>query len=206
MNYFFLPMAMWNIFQKSFRGNLNFLGVENPSEIMKQAKLKYREITGEIPPYGENDILPETILSAATLAAIYLSLPEKPDIAQVEEYYRRSMSGNKIMIAKLKSTKNFSKSYQKKLSKQAEKSQKATNPFTWRFKFYSGDSLDNFEADFDKCGICELFKYLGIGEITPALCAYDYEMAKYTNTVFTRKYTLASGGEMCDCHYRKKTN
>lgn len=194
MNYFFMPMAMWNIFQKSFRNNLHLFNVKNPTDVMKKAKQKYREIIEGIPQYGRNDILPATIMSAATLASIYLSLPEKPDVVHVEEYYRKSMNENKIMRINLKSTKNFSKAYQKKLSNQAEKSQKATNPYTWRFKFYHGDSIDSYDAIFDKCGICELFRHLEIADITPAMCAYDYEMARYTDTVFTREYTLASGG------------
>lgn len=206
MNMFFMPAAMWNIFEKSFKKNLYIFEVGDEKKLMKKAKEKYKEIIRDIPPYGKNDILPETIMSAATLAAIYLSLPKKPDIEKVEEYYRRSMSGNRIMTARLTSTKNFSKGYQQSLSKQAERSQKATNPYTWRFKFYPGDSLDSFTAIFDKCGICELFKALGISDITPALCKYDYEMAKYTNTVFTREYTLASGGYVCDCHYQKKSS
>lgn len=30
---------------------------------------------------------------------------------------------------------------------------------------------------------------------------FDYDMAKLNNTVFMRKYTLASGGDFCDFHY-----
>lgn len=72
-------------------------------------------------------------------------------------------------------------------------------------KFLSGfQDLDVFNAIFDKCGIYELMKTLGISEITPAMCAYDYGMAKLTGSEFTRKYTLASGGPVCDCHYKKK--
>ncbi|HWR18757.1 MAG TPA: L-2-amino-thiazoline-4-carboxylic acid hydrolase, partial [Clostridia bacterium] len=63
---------------------------------------------------------------------------------------------------------------------------------------------DSYDMLFDKCGIYNLMKDLGISEITPAMCAYDYSMAKITNTVFTREYTLASGGPVCDCHYQKK--
>ena len=47
-------------------------------------------------------------------------------------------------------------------------------------------------------------KKIGIPELTPALCSYDYDMAEITGTVFTREYTLASGGPVCDCHYRKQ--
>jgi len=205
MKYFFMPMVMWKVFEKSFQNNLLMLNVEDTKPVMKKAKLKYRQIIEEIPPWGKNDVLLVNILSGATLASIYLSLPKKVDVKQVEEYYRKSMNENKIMRFTLKNTKNFSKRQQRGLSKQASKSQKATNPYTWRYEFYYGKNIDNFDAIFDKCGIYELFKHLGISDITPALCAYDYGMAEHTNTIFTRECTIASGGEVCDCHYKRKS-
>ncbi|HCI55584.1 MAG TPA: hypothetical protein DFI01_06630 [Bacteroidales bacterium] len=36
----------------------------------------------------------------------------------------------------------------------------------------AGETLDSFDAIFDKCGICELFKQTGVFEIPPAMCAY----------------------------------
>ena len=42
---------------------------------------------------------------------------------------------------------------------------------------------------------------LNLTEYIPALCSLDYVMAEMNNTIFTRKYTLASGGPYCDCHY-----
>lgn len=66
------------------------------------------------------------------------------------------------------------------------------------------ETIDEFDAIFDRCGIWHMMKELGIPEATPALCRYDYGMAKETNTIFTREQTLAGGGSVCDCHYKKK--
>ena len=204
MKQFFMPAAMWHIFRRSFRENLFILGVSDGNAIMVRAKQKYNEIVEQIPPFGKNDILLVNILSAATVAAVYLSLPEKASVEQVEEYYRRSMGDNAVMNLVLRNTKNFTAGYQKRLARDAQKSQQSANPYTWRYTYTAGQTLDSFDAVFDKCGICHLFKTLGIPEITPALCAYDYEMAKHTNTVFTREYTLATGGPVCGCHYRRR--
>lgn len=86
----------------------------------------------------------------------------------------------------------------------AAKSQLSSNPYTWRFKVHEGSTVESFDAIFDKCGIWHMMNQLGIPEATPALCRYDYGMAKLTNTVFTREQTLAGGGSVCDCHYQKK--
>lgn len=45
-------------------------------------------------------------------------------------------------------------------------------------------------------------KELNLEEYIPAMCAFDYDMAKLNNTEFSRQYTLASGGPYCDCHYK----
>lgn len=199
-----VPTGMWFLFAGSFKKNLLMLGVYDNNKIMKSAVIKYKEILKTIPIFGKNDILIVNILSAATVAAIYLSLPESPSVEQMKEYYEKSMNDNPIMRLVLNSTNNFSAKYQKKLAKEAILSQQATNPYTWRYRFIPGETLNTFDAIFDKCGICELFKTLDIFELTPALCAYDYGMAKHTNTIFTREFTLASGNPVCDCHYEKK--
>ena len=194
---------MWSIFRKSFAKSLDVFGISDGETVMGEAKKKYREIVGMIPAFGKNDILLVNILSAATVAAVYLSLPERASVEQVQEYYRRAMNDNGVMELFLRNTKNFTLRYQNKLKRDAKKSQQAGNPYTWRYTYIPGETLDSFDAVFDKCGICALFERLGISEITPAMCAYDYEMAKHTGTVFTREYTLASGGPVCDCHYKR---
>ena len=93
---------------------------------------------------------------------------------------------------------------QAKLQDAAIKSQQRTNPYSWKFTYEAGQTVNQYTATYTTCGICYLFKKLGIYELIPALCAYDYDMAAMNETKFTRKYTLASGGPHCDCHYDYK--
>ncbi len=201
-----ISKLMWSAYNRSFTRNMPLIGVDKAQSgsVIKKAKIKYSEILAVILPFEENDILLINILSAATLASIYLCVPEKPSVAQLTEYYETSMNECFITRLVLKHTDNFSAKYQNRLQRDALKSQKATNPYTWRYTYTAGKTLDSFDAIFDKCGICELMKTLGIPEITPAMCAYDYGMAKLTKTLFTRNYTLAGGDPVCDCHYQKK--
>lgn len=195
---------MWILFAPTFQKHLPMLGVSDCKSVMKKAKTKYKAIVKGIQPFGKNDILLVNLISAAEIAAVYLSLDRKPSCEQMQEYYGTSMDESRVMRIFLKSNNYYSKKYQNNLVKQAKRSQVSDNPYSWRFKYYPGTSLDTFDAIFDRCGICHLFQNLGISEITPAMCAYDYGMAKRTNTVFTRETTLASGGKVCDCHYNKK--
>ena len=193
---------MWVLFAPSFKKHLPILGVSDRKAVMEKAKEQYSSIIKVIPPFGKNDMLFLNLISAAEIAAIYLSLDPKPSCEKVKEYYGTSMDGSPLMRIYLRSIRYYSARYQKRLEKQAKASQLSDNPYSWRFKFFAGKSLDTFDAIFDRCGICYLFSNLGISEITPAMCAYDYNMAKWTNTIFTRESTLGSGGSVCDCHYR----
>ena len=171
---------------------------------MDSARKRYYQILKAIPEYGENDVLLVNLLSASMYAAIYLSLDKKPDIDTLADYYELSMSTNPVMKLFLSRSDQFTRKYQERQRSLAERSQKSNNPYTWRFTYHPGETLDSFDAIFDHCGIWHLMQELGIPEATPAICRYDYGMAKLTNTVFSREQTLARGGTVCDCHYRKR--
>lgn len=201
-----VPNLIWQVFKPSFSKNLYLLGVNNNKEFMKEAKKKYKDIIAIIPKYTKYDVLKNTILNASVLAAIYLTLDNIVSVEKIKEYYQKSMIENKIAIANIKADKMYTNKYQNKLKSQGENSQKSNNPYTWRFVYYKKENLEQFDAIFDKCGICNLFNKLNIKEIVPAMCEFDYDMAEYTKTIFTRKTTIAKGGQVCDCHYQKKSN
>ena len=199
-----LQKGIWVIFRPTFQKNLGMLGVEEPNEFMKKVKMKYYDILRDIPEFGENDILIKNIISAAMYAAVYLNLEKKPSIDVLADYYETAMGSNNLMKFFLRRTNYYTKKTQNKLKKGAERSQLSLNPYSWRYKLYEGETINEFDAIFDRCGIWHMMKELGIPEATPALCRYDYGMAKETNTIFTREQTLAGGGSVCDCHYKKK--
>ena len=228
MKYGIIQHGMWMIFRSSFQKQLSVLHITDEKvkkDIMKKAYQKYRDITLMIEPFGGNDVLLVNILSASAFAAIYLSLPAEyrltpvknadafPETEECEllvsgkytmkelgDFYESSMN---VMKQYLKRS-CFSKRYWREQKKQAEKSQKSTNPYSWKYSFHPGKNGQHFDALFSHCGIWHLMQKLGIPEITPAMCRYDYGMTKYSDAVFTRKGTLAGGAELCDCHYDKK--
>lgn len=204
MKYRFLPHAMWTLFHGSFQRQLPLLTKSVPKPLMRRAKSTYREIFQPIPDFDKGDRFLVNILSAAMLAAVYLNLSEKPELKAVTAYYHRAMTGNAVMKTFLRKGDHYSTKAQQKLARQAEESQGRNNPYTWRFRFESGSTQNSYSAYFDTCGIVYLFQKLGISEITPAMCTYDYDMAELGGSIFTRQHTLAQGASCCDCHYQKR--
>ena len=195
---------MWTLFRPTFQKNLSLLGVKDGRTLMSHAKKRYEQILKDIPEYGENDVLLVNLLSAAMYAAIYLSLDKKPDIDTLADYYEQSMNTNPVMRLFLGRSDQFTQKYQERQKTLAEKSQRSDNPYTWRFSYHPGTTPDSFDAIFDRCGIWHMMQVLGIPEATPAVCRYDYGMTKLTGAEFSREQTLAEGGTVCDCHYRKR--
>ena len=206
MKYGFLPRGMWAAFGGSFQRQLPLITNAPPAEIMRRAKREYRAILADIPEFDRGDRFLVNILSAAMLAAVYLNLPEKSELPAMTKYYGSAMTENAVMGYFLKKQDHYTSKAQSQLARQAEKSQTRNNPYSWKFRYEAGPDITSYSAYFDTCGILYLLQKLGIPEVVPAMCAYDYDMAALGGSKFTREQTLAGGGACCDCHYRKKTN
>lgn len=199
-----LPRGMWLLFQGSFAKHLPLLTRESAKPIMQKANKTYRGILKDIPDFDRNDRFLVNILSAAMLAGVYLNLREKPPLDAVTAYYHSAMTEASVMRRFIKREDPYTPKAQAKLKRQAEDSRHRDNPYSWKFRYEAGPDGSSYSAYFDTCGILYLFQKLGIPEITPAMCSYDYDMAAMGGSVFTRRHTLAEGGPCCDCHYRKR--
>ncbi len=92
-----ITQTMWVLFAPTLKKHLPILGVSDSNAVMEKARKKYRAIIKVIPPFGKNDILILNLISAAEIAAIYLSLDPKPSCEKMKEYYSTSMDDNRIM-------------------------------------------------------------------------------------------------------------
>ena len=204
-------MGMWALFAGSFRRQLTaVLGydAETAKDITKKAKPRYRQIISELPEFEKADRFKMNIVNCAMLCAFILSAPQRPDVQRLTDYYAKAMMTKPMRWFCRKSGK-------KKFSEKDIAGMKATaalraadrNPYSWNMDFYEYPDGSGYEGRFTRCGICVLMKKLGLYDLTPALCRLDYTMSDAGGaTDFVRRYTLASGGDYCDCGYRRKDN
>lgn len=202
-----MPKLMWAAYKGTFKKQLTkTLREENPNEVMKLARKKYREILDGVDEFEKGDRFLKNILSCAMLSAVLLSVKNKYTVEEVRVYYRKAMCDNFLTKVASKKSKAYTEKGRELLKQQAEKSEilAAKNPYSWRFAVEDGKTINQYTATFYTCGICYLMTKLGLKEYIPAMCTLDYDMAALNNTVFTREYTLAGGGAYCDCHYDHK--
>ena len=209
MKYTGMPFGMWMLFAGSFQKQLTaVLGydADTAKAITKKAKPQYRQIIADLPEFEKADRFKMNLVNCAMVGAFILSMPQRPEVDRLTDYYAKSMMTKPMQWFCRKSGKS-------KFTAKDIAAMKATatlkaadrNPYSWNMEFYEYPDGSGYEGRFTKCGICVLMKELGLYDLTPALCRLDYTMSEAGGvTDFVRQYTLASGGPYCDCGYKKK--
>ncbi len=209
MKYMGMPLGMWALFAGSFQKQLTATfgyDVQTAKAITKHAKPKYQEIIRELPEFEKADRFKMNVVNTAMLGAFVLSMPERPDVEKLTEYYADAMM-TKLMrwFCRKNGRKKFTEKDIAGMKSTAALKAADRNPYSWNMEFYEYPDGSGYEGRFTKCGICVLMKKLGLYDLTPALCHLDYTMSEAGGvTNFVREYTLASGGPYCDCGYHKK--
>lgn len=210
MKYAGMPTGMWALLAGSFHEQLTeVFGYDEDAarQIAKMAKPKYKEIIQGLPEFEKADRFKMNIVNCAMLGAFILSMPRRPEVGPLTEYYDKAMMTKPMKWFCRKSGK--SKYTAKDIAgMKATAALKAAdrNPYSWNMDFYEYPDGSGYEGRFTKCGICVLMKKLGLYDLTPALCRLDYTMSEAGGaTDFVREYTLASGGPYCDCGYKRKS-
>ena len=208
MKYAGMPIGMWVLFSTSFRKNLTtFFGLDDTAakDAARRAKGRYKAIISDIPEFEKADRFKMNIVNCAMLCAFILSMPKRPDVETLTEYYEAAMMTPLMKAFCRKSGKSkFSEKDIQGMKQTAALKAADRNPYSWNMDYYPYPDGSGYEARFTQCGICTLTKKLGLYDLTPAMCHLDYAMSDAGGTAdFVRKYTLASGGPCCDCGYKK---
>ena len=88
-----IPMAMWAVFARSFQTQLTaVLGYDaaTAKQITKTAKPKYKEIIAKLPKFEKGDRFSMNIIGCAMLGAFVLSMPHRPDVESLTDYYENA--------------------------------------------------------------------------------------------------------------------
>ena len=209
MQYAGMPWGMWALFGGSFRRQLTaVLGYdpETAAEITRKAKPRYKAIIADLPEFEKADRFKMNIVNCAMLGAFILSMPRRPEVEQLTDYYAAAMMTRAMKwFCRKSGKKKFTESDIAGMKATAALRAADRNPYSWNMDFIEYPDGSGYEGRFTRCGICQLMKKLGLYDLTPALCHLDYNMSEAGGaTDFVRQYTLASGGPYCDCGYKKK--
>ena len=146
------------------------------------------------------------IIGCAMLGAFVLSMPHRPDVESLTDYYENAqMTPLMKWFCRQSGKSKFTPKDIAGMKATAARKAADRNPYSWNMDFYEYPDGSGYEGRFTKCGICTLMQELGLYDLTPAMCHLDYAMSEADGvTNFVRQYTLVSGGPYCDCGYQKK--
>ena len=94
MKYMGMPMEMWVLFAGSFQKQLTaVLGYDADAAkaITKKAKPKYKAIIADLPEFEKADRFKMNLVNCAMIGAFILSMPQRPEVDRMTDYYARSM-------------------------------------------------------------------------------------------------------------------
>ena len=197
VTYLGMPFGMWTLFAPSFRNQLTAVfgyGTNTEKAITKKTKPKYREIISELPEFEKGDRFKMNLVNCAMLGAFILSMPERPKVDRLTDYYAKSMMTKPMKwFCRMSGKSKFTEKDIAGMKATAALRAADRNPYSWNMELYEYPDDSGYEGRFTKCGICVLMKKLGLYDLTPALCRLDYTMSEAGGvTDFARQYTLAS--------------
>lgn len=195
----------WLYFRRTIIRNLPIIGIrDDRAQFYRNARKQYLRDLRDIPEFGEADILKINLCHAVMVGAIYQLCPEKPTVGQLREFYRSVLTSPRLLRSMAVKLDMLSPESVGKQQARCEQSRKATHPFTWQCTMVQHDA-DRYTVSFSRCGIYAYLRSRGLGHIAPAMCAIDFTLGEIGQHLFLRKQTLATGGQMCDCTYIRKT-
>ena len=204
-----LPAAMWWLFVSSFRSHLSGVlgyGPKEAKQITKKAAETYKTILADLPDFEKGDRFAVNLVGCAMLCAFILSMPQRPDVERLTQYYADAMMTPLMKwFCRQSGKRKFTESDLAGLRATEKLRAADRNPYSWNMELYEYPDGSGYEARFTRCGICTLMRQLGLFDLTPAMCHLDYTMSEAGGVSdFVREFTLASGGPYCDCGYKRK--
>lgn len=152
MKYMGMPMALWAIFTRSFRKNLETcfgLNATEAKEVTRKAKVRYKKIIRELPEFEKEDRFKMNIVSCAMIGAFVLSMPKRPDVKTLTNYYRDSSMTPLVSWFFRQSGKlKFSEKDRQQMQKTARLKAADRNPFSWNMDYFEYPDGSGYEAVF----------------------------------------------------------
>ena len=146
-----MPMAMWAVFAKSFEKQLTEVfgyDAKTAKAIRKTAKLRYKEIIAKLPEFEKGDRFQLNIIGCAMLGAFVLSMPRRPDVESLTDYYEKAqMTPLMKWFCRQSGKSKFTPKDIAAMKATAARRAADRNPYSWNMGFYEYPDGSDFTGD-----------------------------------------------------------
>ena len=140
MKYAGMPMGMWALFAGSFQNQLTAaLGydVAAARAITKKAKPAYKRIIAGLPEFEKGDRFKMNLVNCAMIGAFILSMPERPKVDRLTDYYAKSMMTKPMKwFCRMSGKSKFTEKDIAGMKATAALKAADRNPYSWNMEFY----------------------------------------------------------------------
>ena len=201
MPYKSLYIKLFPVFMKKYMKEQ--YGSEVTAKAYKKAPMIYRDMLSKVDDIGADNPMAGNIYMAFVFMAIWKAADGAIDISSYRTVVRNtatksflrkfigkndlnSPDGVKNGNEKMHRMKAWADSHPQYLEK------------TWDFNFDEKLHRDGFFYYFTQCPINTFARKYGYLEVLPVCCELDHILTEASHGKLIRKYTLATGGGMCD--------
>lgn len=199
-------------YQRVVRAILPVMYQRHPSKlaamVIEDTRHELIRLAPKISDIGEKNLWQFNLDAAAMSLAMYRSLKQQEfSLAEIVkltyDIFEAYMLSFPFPLRWAYRQYYFSSLNQEKLRKGAQASQLKRHPQDWVFSFVERDSSYDFGMDIHECAIAKLFAANGAAPFTPYMCHIDHLIGSLLGLGFSRTSTLAEGGRVCDCRWKR---
>ena len=193
---------------------LSWLGEEQVSRFMREARQEYEALIPRIPYVGDNSLALSFFFPSTRYLAVYRALQRQgravEDAGRVifmlgrEEAKAIPYIGRRIMEYVW-----FSPLFRRLLKKRAARSHQHRYPGDFVLTYVEGDGREfDYGVDYTECAHCKFLQAEKAFEIAPYVCATDQPISELMGWGLTRTMTLSEGAPKCTFRFKRggKTN
>lgn len=178
-------------------------GKEYTRDLIKKTDAEYRDMLQRADDVGADNPMASNMYECLLFLALWKAADGKISVDDLREISVEVMSMPILKVIGLFVNGNKPSGI-KHLKSMMEKDAAwlETHPqykdVSWDFNFDETKHRDGFYYHFTQCPLNTFARREGYLDVLPVMCDIDYLSAKLMHFKLNRKYTLASGGEVCD--------
>lgn len=187
----------------------SWLGEEQASRFMREARQEYEALIPRIPYIGDNYLLLSFFFPSTRYLAVYRALQRQgrtlEDAGRVVFMIgREEARAMPYVVRWIMEYVWFSSLFRRLLNKRGIRTQQRryTGDFVMTYVESDGQEFD-YGVDYTECAHCKFLRAENALELAPYVCATDKPISELMGWGLTRTTTLAEGSPKCDFRFKK---
>jgi len=212
-NYLFRKNQLMRAFDNSLARVKSYLfswlGKEQASQFMLEARQEYETLIPRIPYIGNNKLSLSFFIPTTRYLAMYRALQKQG--RTIEDAGRLAfMIGTEearaipLIARRIMGYLWFSPLFTKQIEKRKIRLQQHRYPGESVLNYVKGDGREfDYGVDYIECAVCKFLQAENALELAPYACALDKPVSELMGWGLTRTMTLAEGSPKCDFRFKK---